>query len=222
MFNVVSLRAHQILMLAVIALLLNGCMIGGKFLEEAKDIQSLKNDEVILVGEIQLRPKIRKDEQQINFNSVDVLDIKSKYMNRAILTVDAIPNPKEGAYQIMLNPELEQTFFIKVPKDKKYLVKGQIMLQFVNRVTGMVYSGGQWMRTMETDKSEIILPGNYQLDIRPNDKAVYIGTLRYNRDAFNSITSVKVYNNYKQAAKEFAQRFGTGKVLRQAFVKPVK
>ncbi len=58
------------------------------------------------------------------------------------------------------------------------------------------------------------LPGGLQYALKPDDRAVYIGTLRYYRDDYNTITKVEIVNDYARAKRAFYAKFGTSFKLR--------
>jgi hypothetical protein len=64
-------------------------------------------------------------------------------------------------------------------------------------------------------------PGGLKVALKPGDRAVYIGTLRYHRDEFFEITKVSIVDEYGAAQAEFRKKFG-GVPLRKALMTPVK
>ena len=69
---------------------------------------------------------------------------------------------------------------------------------------------------------EILLPTGFKVNIKPSDKAVYIGDIKYTRDDFNSITKVRLKNNYRKALKQFRKKFGKKVKLRKSLVTIIK
>lgn len=45
--------------------------------------------------------------------------------------------------------------------------------------------------------------GGFQVALKPGDRAVYIGTVRYHRDEFFEVTRVTVADDYREASAEF-------------------
>src|SRR5260370_12104864 len=74
--------------------------------------------------------------------------------------------------------------------------------------------------TVAVDDARIEIPGGVRYDIRPGDKAIYVGTLLLHRDEFNEVTKVVVIDEYTPAAAEFKKRFGPGTELRKAIPRP--
>ena len=54
----------------------------------------------------------------------------------------------------------------------------------------------------------------FQVELRPDDDAVYIGTIQYFRDESNNLKSVSIRDDYEWADARFKERFGTARTLR--------
>jgi hypothetical protein len=61
-----------------------------------------------------------------------------------------------------------------------------------------------------------LLPSGYRIDLRPGDRAVYIGTIKYHRDEFFSTDKIEVIDEYKNELAAFRSRFGNTIKLRKA------
>ena len=178
--------------------------MGGKFLPEAGSFKTVKKDEVVVVGRITLLPKLEKGEQELDPKGVwDVMGYGSKNKNRSMITFNSSPEP--AGYKFVINPELGKTFFFSVPRNLKYIVDGEVLIKF-----------------SRFGSEKVILPTGLKLNIRSSDKAVYIGDLVYTRDDFNSITKVKLKDNYSKARRLFRKKFGKKYKLRKSLVKAVK
>jgi hypothetical protein len=68
-------------------------------------------------------------------------------------------------------------------------------------------------RNVQIDTSQLRLPGNMIYRIRPGDKAIYIGTLRYHRDTYNAIKKVQYVDEYNEALKEFHKSEGNARTV---------
>ena len=188
----------------VLVVLVQGCSMGGKFLTEVGSLKSLKKDEVVIVGTIDLKPKLDKDEQELDPKGVwDVMGYGSKNKNRSMITFNS--KPKSGDYKYVINPELGKVFFFKVPRNLKYIVDGEVLTVF-----------------SRFGSEKIILPTGFKINIKSSDKAVYIGKIRYTRDDFNSITRVELKDDYKKARRLFKKKFGKKYKLRKSLVKKIK
>src|SRR5260370_31242376 len=92
------------------------------------------------------------------------------------------------------------------------MLGGYILVQYNLRNVGP--------RNFTVDDARIEIPGGLRYDIRPDDKAIYVGTLLLHRDEFNEVTKVVVVDEYGPAAAAFKQRFGPGTELRKAIPRP--
>ena len=198
--------SNYVLYSVVLALvLLQGCSIGGKFLQEAKSFKSVNKDEVIIVGRISITPKLGKDEQDLDAPGViDVMGYAEKNKNRSMIQFNS--RPVATGYKYVINPKLGKVFFFKVPRNMKYIVDGSILAEF----------------SRYGNTGEILLPTGFKVNIKPSDKAVYIGDIKYTRDDFNSITKVRLKNNYRKALKQFRKKFGKKVKLRKSLVTIIK
>lgn len=188
----------------VAALILQSCSIGGKLLKEVDSFKSVEKNEVIIVGTIELIPKLSKDEQELNPSGIwDVMGYGNMNKNRSMIQFNS--KPVASGYKSMINPELGKIFFFKVPRDMKYIVEGSILTEF----------------SRYGNTGTISLPVGFKIDIKPTDKAVYIGKIRYTRDDFNSITKIELKDGYRQALRQFRKKFGKKYKLRKSLVKKI-
>lgn len=175
-----------------------------KILEETISLSKVAGNDVVLVGTIELIPKLAKNEQEISTKGVvDLYGYFEKNRNSAIIMLN---NKADSESSIsLIHPKLGKTFFFTVPKNMKYMVDGYVAVD--------LYAGGI--------DSKVVLPVGFKIDIKPGDKAVYIGKLIYKRDDFNSVTSVKLVDDYTQALKQFKKKFGSKVKLRKSLLKKI-
>ncbi|NIQ08977.1 MAG: hypothetical protein GWO08_03185, partial [Gammaproteobacteria bacterium] len=64
-------------------------------------------------------------------------------------------------------------------------------------------------------------PTWFKIDINQGEKAVYIGKIIYKRDDFNSITSLKLVDDYKNAARQFKKKFGNKYKLKKSLIRKI-
>lgn len=183
---------------------LQACSMGGQFLKETDSLVNVNNDEIIVVGTIELTPKLTNDEQLLN--PPGVLDLYGYgEMNRDRAMIQFNSQPEASDYKYLINPELGKTFFFTIPREMKYMVEGNVVMELSTRgVSG-----------------EIQLPTWFRLDIKPGDRAVYIGKIKYKRDDFNSITAIELVDDYKNAAKQFKKKFGNKYILKKALINKI-
>ena len=191
--------------LALAALMAAGC---GTVYTEPKSARELAPKSVLLVGRIELIPPLKAGEQDLKMGTFDPMDAKGALTNRAVLYLSATPSSRREPTTEALNPELEKTFFFSIPKDKRYMVHGMVLMQ--HRVTAVN------RRQVSTESNELLIPAPVEFDIHPGDKAIYVGTWRLHRDEFNEVTKAQLLDQYAAAAAEFRKRFGPEIALRKA------
>ena len=167
-------------------------------------LDSLGRDEVVLVGRVEIVPPLRKGEQKIGGNVI------GNFKDRLYLMADdkprALPqDPRVADYAGRIEAPLGATFFVRSKAEPFYVNGGILFLEF----TG-------------ASQQRIYFPGGLRVEIKPGDRAVYIGTLRYTRDEFFDIKRTQIVDEHREASKEFAATFGAGAVLRKALMTPVR
>ncbi len=80
----------------------------------------------------------------------------------------------------------------------------------------MVWVGKHMEAEVELIERKVVFPIRYRLDVKPEDRAIYIGTLRFHRDEFGSVTKVELLDQYEQAMDDYRSRFGNGPRPRKA------
>ena len=199
---IIRLLFPSLLLLA--SSMLQSCGIGGQLLKEANSLKSMSRDEVIIVGTIELRPKLVSDEQKLDPDGVwDVLGYGEMNKNRCMIQFNS--KPVADSYKSMINPELDKTFFFKVPRNMKYMVEGSVLTEF----------------SRYGNTGRIWLPVWFKVDIKTTDKAVYIGKIKYTRDDFNSIINIELEDDYRNAEKIFSKKFGKKYKLRKSLINKI-
>jgi hypothetical protein len=195
-------------LLAVAAALVAGCVSVSEDVTSARDVGA---DAVMVVGKIEIVPPITPDEQQYRAGW-DVFNSKRHFIGRAILFTADTPQYRDRTGNV-LNPPLEETFFVKLPKAHRYVVKGSVTMALVSQ--GASARSGY-------DQTELLFPVPLELDVRPGDKAIYIGTLRLHRDEFHEVTNAELRDDYAGAMKEFRKRYADEPLPRKALMKRAK
>jgi hypothetical protein len=177
----------------------------------ASELPAAGARQVMVVGRIEVVPQLRRD-QDLRIGN-DVFNMKRHLENRAVLVMgaraEAVESPPMGAQ--ILNPTLEETYFLLMRRSERFLAKGSVTMEWSSQVTGP--------RTMSVDSVELKFPAPLELDIQPGDQAIYIGTLRLHRDRFHTLLGAEVLDHHAAAQPEFQQRFGAQARLRKALLK---
>jgi len=167
-------------------------------------LSALGSDEVVVVGKVELVPALRKGEQKIRGMVV------GNFENTVYLMMDEklrpLPqDPRIADYAGRIEARFGSTFFVRSKAVPAYILGGVLFLEI----------GGQ-------SQEKIYFPGGFQVAAKPGDRAIYIGTLRYQRDEFFEFQRITVVDEYKEANAEFQARFGSGQTLRKALMARVK
>lgn len=194
--------------LGIATVLTVGC---GTLHPEVTSLGEVSSDRVVVVGRVELVPPLQSGEQVLRMGTFDPLDAAGKLRDRAVLHLAKDAKPMEETWEV-INPRLDQTFFFRIPKEKRFVVFGTITTSYEARIASR--------RHVNVDTTEILLP-RMVFDITPEDKAIYVGTIRLHRDEFNSITKVEILDHYPAASVEFKKRFGSGVELRKSITKPL-
>lgn len=201
-----SRLSHKMLTFAVVATLSLCSYVA--FSKTLKSMKSLDEDEVVLVGRIELVPPLEEFEQ--NLKTIG----SKRYKNSAMFVIGERPvdvqNPglRDGKYADGVT--FGEDFYLRRKRNDTLIYSGSIIL------TQSSLRGHGRRATVDVDR--LILPGGLKYEIQAADRAVYIGTLRYHRDDYNAITKFDLLNEFDKANRTFTERFGNGAKLRH--VKP--
>lgn len=188
--------------------LTTGCM--GPAMPLATSLKELENDEVIVVGKIVIDPPFEAGEQKmktVSYSSEGLMinPVANHYRNKVLLLVDKqnrrIADPPLGDYKGRIEAELGETYYARARREPFYVVRSEI-----------------WMNMRSIGIEKMVVPAGYRVDIRPDDRAVYLGTILYHRDEFFSAENVEVIDEYKKESVAFRGKFGEGIKLRKAII----
>lgn len=178
------------------------------FSKTLKSIKSLGEDEIVLVGRIELVPPLEEFEQ--NLKTIG----SKRYKNAAMFVIGERPvdvqNPglRDGKYADGV--KFGEDFYLRRKRSDALIYSGSIIL------TQSALAGHG--RRASVDVERLILPGGLKYEVQPTDRAIYIGTLRYHRDDYNTITKVDLLDEFDKAKKAFIEQHGTTVKLRR--IKP--
>ncbi len=192
----------------VAALLLTACVPTSR-IQPVEKLADLPSGDVVLVGRIELDPPLKAGEQKLSKRYAE-------YERLALVIVDEEPREMDrlglGDMKQRINAPLGQNFFVHHPARPFYILKSWVVMQAEIKVQSP-------NARMEDPLAP--LQGLFRVDVRPGDKAVYIGSIRYHRDEFFGTTKVVVRDDHAAANAEFQRRFGTGLSLRKSLAVPV-
>jgi hypothetical protein len=172
--------------------------------EPVSSLSGLNGGETVVVGRIELVPPLRKNEQKLkglgtgNFENKIILIADEQ--NRALTD-----EPGMSDYAGRIEAILGKNFFVRSDSKPFYILGGMMYLDLGGREMNRAY-----------------FPGGLKVSIKPGDKAVYVGTVRYHRNEFFEITKAAVIDDYDRANAEFKKKFGAKYPLRKALLTAVK
>lgn len=205
-------RWSRVIFIAVAAAALGACVSGRPHLENVSQLQA---GEVVVVGRIELVPPLAGSEQELNTATSGRFRGKAHALiAERQFDLDDLPM-SAGKHSVFF--EFGKYFYARLPRASQLYYSGSVVLMR-STVAGVGNAG----RTVAIDHSQLKLPGRLKYTLVAGDRAVYIGTLRYHRDDYNAITKVELLNDFDQASREFAQRFGQDLKLRRLAPQAVK
>ncbi len=186
--------------LIALPLLLAACW--GKGIPHAEDWGDVPDDRALAVFKVRLTPPLTRDEQVLNpyvgrFRNAAQIYFDDEHASRVPM-VDA-----KRSKQMSL-VRLGELVFVPLPRRPTHLAMGVIY-------TSLGYGPADTYG----------LPGGLRLELAPDDRAVYLGTVEYQRDEFNVVTKGRVLDESAEAEAAYRALFGDAVPLRKALARPV-
>jgi hypothetical protein len=160
---------------------------------------------VVIVGRVELVPGLRKYEQQVTgFGGATTFE-------NTMLLITSDTNKemkKEFSLSEMsgrIDAVLDNNFYVRSANKPFYILGGKIFLSVDKSASRTLY-----------------FPGGFKVSPKPGDKAIYIGTIRYERDEFSNIKKVTVVDDYESTRTEFNKKFGNQDQLKKSLVVETK
>ncbi len=162
------------------------------------DVSQVGSREVIVVGRIELNPPMADNDQ--NLHGIG----SGRYKNRVYVITDEKWREKTddeiSPGDELFEAQLGETFYIKGSNKPFYFLTEYIFTE--------VYGNGS--------RAHVYLPGGVKIDVRNNDRAVYIGNIRFTRNEYFDITKAEIIDDYDRANAAFKKKFGVKYNLRKA------
>ncbi len=172
--------------LALLCLLAVSCVPGKR--REVGSPSELGSGEVLLIGRIKVTPPITKDEQSL---PGVVEDWRYRVMVLISDQFHLVQHPVNiSDYRGRIEAPPDREFSVAIPANSFWIRGGVVPLHLT-----------------EGPRDEALLPGGIRVELRPDDHAVYIGTIHYTRDEFWQIKSVKVEDEYDRVCTEIEKRW---------------
>lgn len=168
--------------------------------EMPRPVEVVRSDEVVIVGRVEISPPLLPVEQGRLTGPFGKLRGKAALVRGQVN--EPLPEFSRVKAADRIDVTLAEDFLLTFPHRPLYLLGGFV---FVNGADGQV--------------EEIPLPGDWQLDIRADDRAIYIGTINYIRNEFDVVLDYIVDDDYPEAYETFRQKYDRDVVLRKALVR---
>jgi hypothetical protein len=166
----------------VLCLALQACALP-RSLPVAQDLRS-GDAEVVVIGKVELVPPIdARHEQRTHWNVIG----EKRILGRVLMATGGEYKPVNTSridvadFQGSVEAEWGVPFMVKAPRQRTFVNGALAHLDLV-------------------EQERLWFPGGYYFDVPRDAAAVYIGTLRYHRNEFNSITRVEVLDERKDVA----------------------
>ena len=184
---------------------LQGCgSLAPTYLPPATDLQA-GGSEIVVIGKIELVPPLDPAlEQKAYWNAIGSKD----FLNHILVSTGGEFKPVNrdarnmAAFQSSLKVEWGKPFMVKAPRQRTFLNGAVVFLDMLK-------------------DEKLWFPGGYYFDVPKDGSAVYIGTLRYYRNDFNTITRVEVVDERKDIGAVLKGGGGQGGV-RPSLLKKVE
>lgn len=191
---------------AALLLLLTGALSAcvGPARQQLNSLSEIQDGEVLVVGRVELVPALGQGEQALETLGSGYL--KDKFYLLASDTFRRLDHEPEAAdYDGRIEAYLGKDYTVRSGAKPFFVLGGMLMLE----------SRGD-------RATQVFFPGGLKIPVRPGDKAVYVGTLRYHRNEFFEISRIDIVDDYDRANAEFKKTYGAKYSLRRALMTPVK
>ncbi|MCX8124590.1 MAG: hypothetical protein N3F66_10565 [Spirochaetes bacterium] len=192
-------KIYYILVLILFIAVMLSCTSG----QNVSSLSNLDKDDVILVGKVILDPPLHPNEY------TKIISIKGStgyvylYYSTKVKPIESLDI---GLSQISnsIKTENAKTFYVKFKNQPLYFYYGFVLMD---------------IDTDSGNDSYAYLPAGWVVNPQSNDKAVYIGTIKYYRDEFFRITKVDIIDEYDNVSKEFYEKYGNTIPLKKSLLK---
>lgn len=197
------------LLTGALSLLSLAACVPTSMVKPVNSASDLASGQTIVVGKLELDPPLAPGEQKLS-------DSYKEFENVALMILDEQPRVTErlalGDLSRRVDAPFGKNFFVQHPTQSFYILKSWVVMRAKIEMTSP---------NATPRDTNAPLEGVFRVDVRPGDKAVYIGTIRYHRDEFFSTTKVVVKDDFASAQAEFQRRFGRDVVLRKSLAVPM-
>jgi hypothetical protein len=164
----------------------------------------LSSNETIVVGRVELVPPLHEHDQRLRGIG------SGRFENKMFMIVDAeyrelTEEPGRSDFKGRIDANIGEEFIVRSSNEPFYVIAGMMYLSLGHGTPDQAY-----------------FPGGLVAKIDPDDRAVYVGTIRYHRDEFFEVTKVEIVDDFARVNTEFIEQFGNDHPLRKALLAPVR
>lgn len=209
----IQLNYKSKVLLIILYLTLSSFVIACATAKSVSSVKSLGKNDVLLVGKVILEPPLSKDEMKTPY-SLPLLTMYGKSGEINIYFQDKLTplNNLEVGMKESLNSissEFNKTFFVKMDKKPHYYLYYGYIIMGIDT-------------DLPNDYIFHYLPLGMKININDQDKAIYIGTIKYTRDEFFRITKLEVIDEYDTVVKEYQAKYGATLPLKKSLIQPIE
>ena len=204
----IARRTRAGLLLAIALAFAAGCVPQSN-IQPVNALSDVRDGEVLIVGKVVLDPPLRPDEQVLG-------ESYEEYRNAVMLIVDDelrdASSLRYGDLSERIETPFDSTFFVGRTANPFWILQGWVVMHAEVEAVG---PGG----SVESGNAPLF--GVLRVNVQPGDKAIYIGTLRYQRDDFFGTERLEVLDDFATAQAEFRRKFGADVKLRKSLALPL-
>ena len=167
------------------SILLVGCTIPRA--APVVDSISKSSDSIVVIGKVELEPPLDVKNEQTTHK---MLIGDGAILNKIVLSYGQQYQPiKSGGYpnfkewKNYIKADLGKAFMVRLPRGKMFINGGMVILD-------------------ARDMGNLQFPGGFYLTTPQHASAIYIGTLRYTRNVFNSIKKIEILDEFSKTMTE--------------------
>lgn len=204
----------SILFLLLIAFVMTSCA-GLSSRPKARSASDLGQNQTIIVGKIVFDPPLTPESQDLNFGydafRYQIYMICGTKL-REIVNEAALPG--SGDLNGSIEAVQDETFYTINRNVPIYMIAG-------------IFYKGIYVQSCGYQCTRVLydpvgLPASFYIDIKPADKAVYIGTIKYTRDNFWNVTRIQILDEYDKELPAFRIKFKGIKLTKALIREPGK
>lgn len=190
---------YFIILLIVLVTCFISCVTG----QDVSSLSNIGDDKIVLVGKVILEPALNPNEYRKLITmkgTAGNIYLHYSYILKQINSLDI------GFDQVSnsIKTDNGKTFYVKFKRKPIYFYYGFILMD-INEDNGEgIYA---------------YLPAEWVVDPKSEEKAIYIGTIKYTRDEFFRITKVEIIDEYDTVSKEFYAKYGNSIPLKKSLLK---